>query len=596
MDNNSTWKFKIDEKIMNHLLYYQNILELVCLNAFLKYVKENENGEYEFIYTGNIEKKDILNIVEVKLLSPEKIKFDTANRIEIVFEGKNKNRFSQIWKCGKFFEIVLKNLLNLRILEQELFIFISIVLGSYVFSCILKNENLKIKKDENVTYYYDSQNHFKGTGSLSKSCMNDRLYDVEFYNIIENVNIIAVVNSSDKVLARALLWNTNKGLYLDRCYMVDDIFQAGFYQYVTEKYKIDYFYDFYRHSYSSSPRMYVLITKDEIDKLIEYYIYDSDNQIPYFDTFSFSVINPDGTISLVNEYIGTPLFSNLLNVFATNLSDEKKFLINISSYKDYIFLSNFLSIDMDNVYDLTKVFNVEYFSLYLKNFKKLIVSGYLFSLNTLPYVIGNNKVRFFLEDASSIDNYDNLSLTIKYNIMENINYILENSNYEDYIVYAYNLFDITTDTPKSDDIYIKEMDSIKNEIDFLYVHTYVDLLKDILDDLYDNENNSILFELLRDFYVGINLNNFNVVIFKDMKNRFINTLTPGKIINKSEINSPYKKYLDKLFGNFTDIYLHDINVETEVKKLYKEVVIFNCKFDNLIYYYEKYFDDIDSKL
>lgn len=88
---------------------------------------------------------------------------------------------------------------------------------------------ISIVKGEDIRYWYKESNYCKSTlngkGTLGNSCMK---YDkcqkyLEIYvRNPDQVSMIIYVDDENKLLSRALLWNTNKGVFLDRIYYTND--------------------------------------------------------------------------------------------------------------------------------------------------------------------------------------------------------------------------------------------------------------------------------------------------------------------------------------------------------------------------------------
>jgi hypothetical protein len=88
-----------------------------------------------------------------------------------------------------------------------------------------KESPFKIVKGEDIRYWYliynYNENARSGNGSLGKSCMRyeecQKFLDI-YVNNPDQVTMVILLNDDNKLLSRALLWKTNKGLYLDRIY------------------------------------------------------------------------------------------------------------------------------------------------------------------------------------------------------------------------------------------------------------------------------------------------------------------------------------------------------------------------------------------
>jgi hypothetical protein len=96
----------------------------------------------------------------------------------------------------------------------------------------------KVVKGDEITKYYDSNNYAQVRGSLGNSCMNDRdVFDIYTKNP-EVCSLLVMLNSSDKLVARAFIWDVDikngftkkeeevdlgdKIKFLDRVYSIED--------------------------------------------------------------------------------------------------------------------------------------------------------------------------------------------------------------------------------------------------------------------------------------------------------------------------------------------------------------------------------------
>ena len=92
-----------------------------------------------------------------------------------------------------------------------------------------KVEDIRIVKGEDIRYWYSVKNYCEetigGRGSLGKSCMR---YDETqpFLDIyVDNPEVCGLViktNEDNKLVGRALVWETSRGAYLDRVYYTDE--------------------------------------------------------------------------------------------------------------------------------------------------------------------------------------------------------------------------------------------------------------------------------------------------------------------------------------------------------------------------------------
>ncbi|GAF74896.1 unnamed protein product, partial [marine sediment metagenome] len=167
--------------------------------------------------------------------------------------------------------------------------YITHTLSNSIASCIrdfirakeMKDEKLEIKilPSSKIRYAYLETNYFAVTGNLGRSCMRvkDMQKALNFY-VKNNVRVVVVTDSNNKIHARALLWDNVKStklkkpfVYLDRIYANSDAILSLFHDLAKE----------------NDWKRYYSTTVNKMDK--NYYIENMDIKgmyhLPYMDTF-----------------------------------------------------------------------------------------------------------------------------------------------------------------------------------------------------------------------------------------------------------------------------------------------------------------------
>jgi hypothetical protein len=151
-----------------------------------------------------------------------------------------------------------------------------------------KDESIRIVRGEEIRkrYLYNGycSETMGGKGTLGKSCMRYEETQ-EFLDIyVENPEVCGLlikVDDDDKLVARALLWKTNNGLYLDRIYYTLDSDKVLLYNWVSENFQeIKNIFDLKNDELESFDRGYERFEvklKDSID--YRYY--------PYMDSLAY---------------------------------------------------------------------------------------------------------------------------------------------------------------------------------------------------------------------------------------------------------------------------------------------------------------------
>ena len=94
------------------------------------------------------------------------------------------------------------------------------------YKSVLQNGKLyfDIRTGLDIIDAYKSNNYSYHGGSsnpLMNSCMNDEPRLIEFYRYVP-VKVLVLVNDDGHIFGRSLIWKTDKGLFMDRIYTIDD--------------------------------------------------------------------------------------------------------------------------------------------------------------------------------------------------------------------------------------------------------------------------------------------------------------------------------------------------------------------------------------
>lgn len=273
-------KVKIEPEII------ENIKEYLYSFLSMEHYESTYNLYINKLY--NIFKSGIITIDDSNknLMTLEEIKITTSrnfNTAVLIFKNKGKI-VQQEWKLGRLINLILEKKIKSFVPDEILDHLVGIVSGITGFEKWMKNNNLRIEIGRNFEYCYNTNNYIQKTGSLGHSCMNDKLNVISFYNYLSSVKIISIVNSSSRIYGRCLLWETNKGLYADRSYMIIDILKYGFYKYLKKNYNVKYSYIDY---ISNDITMCI---SEPIENIKQAFTKDNLKEVPYTDTFDDAVI------------------------------------------------------------------------------------------------------------------------------------------------------------------------------------------------------------------------------------------------------------------------------------------------------------------
>ena len=144
----------------------------------------------------------------ISYLTPERLQLVDVDEI-----WTSKRRF--IAKPGAFVNKIFKN-----ISSKEIEIFSNL----YKSAQNPDSLNFRIVSGEEIIDWYNEKNYSSGTSSLNSSCMRYSFCKNFFEIYVENpdvVKLLILTNNNNKLLGRALLWNTQVKV-MDRIYTVKD--------------------------------------------------------------------------------------------------------------------------------------------------------------------------------------------------------------------------------------------------------------------------------------------------------------------------------------------------------------------------------------
>lgn len=137
--------------------------------------------------------------------------------------------------------------------------------------------SIEILKGESILEGYCSKNYLEKSGRLGGSCMSDKPELLKLYTQNEDVVNLLVVKTQGKIIARSLIWNSDKGKVLDQIYTTHD-WVSSIFDTIKEKYiKVD-----------SKDIFYIDINVENIDKF------------PYLDTFMY--LSTDNKLTNNHDY------------------------------------------------------------------------------------------------------------------------------------------------------------------------------------------------------------------------------------------------------------------------------------------------------
>jgi len=212
-----------------------------CYSIFIKTALLERINQVKYSCIKNATNR-LKNILDIEMFSDDIVDYlDVSNTIDsISYLPKNKiklldgldpydNKFRQEMKIGRFFRqhtLLDINKIKLPVIEKMSTIY------KYVNDARLGEHNIEIVEGEDIKYWYDGRNNSKG-GTLGKSCMKHKKHQKLFDIYIENPKVCKMaIKRDDKhtnnIVGRALLWDTDKGIYMDRIYTSDEHHRYSF--------------------------------------------------------------------------------------------------------------------------------------------------------------------------------------------------------------------------------------------------------------------------------------------------------------------------------------------------------------------------------
>lgn len=159
------------------------------------------------------------------------ISFLPKARVDIIGdEDPYSNNYRQEMKIGRFFmkhTLLDITKIQLPVIEKLTNVYKSINDGR------LNKNDIEIVKGEDIRFWFNGKNYSKGSGSLNKSCMKaaskSKLFDI----YVNNPEVCRMAIKRDEknpelIVGRALVWNTDKGVFMDRIYTTKDHYAHSF--------------------------------------------------------------------------------------------------------------------------------------------------------------------------------------------------------------------------------------------------------------------------------------------------------------------------------------------------------------------------------
>jgi hypothetical protein len=254
----------------------KNLLEII----------KNESHVASLLLKGEFNQTDLVedHVDYISLSSDNKkisyMTVDKMKRTEIDNYWAKTNR--TMVKPGRFVSKLFKDISN-RDVETFSTLFLSVINGRQL--------NFKVVKGDEIRSYYHYSTYNDNAGSLGSSCMkHDSCSEFfELYTKNDNISMLILLDDSDYLLGRAILWEDLK--IMDRVYSVsDEKHLFHFKQYATEH---GYLYKTHQN-YLNTVTFENLKTDKQFLKLSTKLNIHNLDKYPYMDTFKF--LGSDGEL------------------------------------------------------------------------------------------------------------------------------------------------------------------------------------------------------------------------------------------------------------------------------------------------------------
>jgi hypothetical protein len=263
--NEQTITFSDDVKEIFNKIQNENQIALFLLDQL------SAKGEMEI-------DGEIKNVEEV-FVHPKKSDF-----FEIHYTKPNGSKAKQEMKVGKFITALLDQIKNkkIHVKPNDIEAFVKKIYAYRESGGQIDTDyEYALVDDKDINKYYLESNSECLSGGLGGSCMRHKEKN-EFVSVYANefksvVKLLVKRNKmTDKIIARALLWKTDQGMYLDRIYASDDKIVEEIMEYAKKAYKIKDAYDMKKFNKNFT----VTIKMDSKFK---------PKYMPYLDTFESAI-------------------------------------------------------------------------------------------------------------------------------------------------------------------------------------------------------------------------------------------------------------------------------------------------------------------
>jgi hypothetical protein len=226
--------------------------------------------------------EDYINFIDSSKTETDKISYLTQDRIEQISQSETHDFWttSRRYKVkpGAFVNKIFKGIPGSEVEKFS-------TLWKTFSSCM--KINFKVVSGEDIRKYYHVDNHYEHQGTLDQSCMKHSKCQ-KYLNIYTENSVVSMIvmtyDDTDKILGRALLWETTDGKkVMDRIYTTnDDLYLNHFVKWADDNGYYSKKFQNYRSAvqWQKGNQDYDIEFEVKLDNYhFDYY--------PYLDTFKF---------------------------------------------------------------------------------------------------------------------------------------------------------------------------------------------------------------------------------------------------------------------------------------------------------------------
>jgi len=281
--------------ILNALQTLQTLPNLKCsqiINALNALINQEED---RFIL--QVSKDLHINFTSIKLS-------ENPGFFTITILKPNGKEVREEIKIGK----LIQQLLTIKFKPDELEDFTNNV----KFFQFGDDPTFRLVEGEEIVYYYHPGNMVE-EGELGNSCMSSAYTQefLKFYARNNKIKLFLKTNEENKTVARALLWETDKGLYLDRRYAINNDLKLAILKEAQKRFKL---YDYFRGK--CNPHLDAKVEVSFINRSNAMNLY-----YPFMDTFKYLVIYHDKSILYANKKAAFAERDNAYDIYTLNRTD-----------------------------------------------------------------------------------------------------------------------------------------------------------------------------------------------------------------------------------------------------------------------------------